>query len=327
MAYNPNNPNGSATSTNSSPVVIASDQIAVSTTLPNANASGTITTQNLVPAGTATASSAVEITLLGASTLGIQTIGTYTGALSVQVTVDGSNWVTLSGTPIINVNTGGYLATITSALQSVFQVEVGTFLKARVTGLAAMTGTATISLRAVQAAGLVALDAALPTGANVIGAVTSSGTWTVQVGNTTNTTAILANPLIPTGSTTGDTGAKTTTFNGATQTNTGAIGATIVLNVGSVTGTTPTMVAKVQGSSDAGTTFFDLPSVNSATLTATGVYGIQLYPGLPVLAGTTTTNTTATLNALLPRTWRVVYTIGGTTPSFTLTNVQVSYSF
>ena len=27
----------------------------------------------------------------------------------------------------------------------------------------------------------------------------------------------------------------------------------------------------------------------------------------------------------LPRTWRVVYTIGGTTPSFTITNVHVAY--
>ncbi|TQN47668.1 hypothetical protein FHX52_0775 [Humibacillus xanthopallidus] len=27
----------------------------------------------------------------------------------------------------------------------------------------------------------------------------------------------------------------------------------------------------------------------------------------------------------LPRTWRVVYTIGGTTPSFTPTNVQAVY--
>lgn len=49
MAYNPNNPNGSATSANSAPVVIASDQAAVAVT-------GTITAvtaiTNALPAGT-----------------------------------------------------------------------------------------------------------------------------------------------------------------------------------------------------------------------------------------------------------------------------------
>jgi hypothetical protein len=31
-------------------------------------------------------------------------------------------------------------------------------------------------------------------------------------------------------------------------------------------------------------------------------------------------------NTVLPRTWRLVWTIGGTTPSFTITNVQVTYN-
>lgn len=136
-------------------------------------ASGTITTQNLVPAGAATASSAVEITLTGASTIAIQVTGVYTGALSLQVTADGSTWVTLAGVPLLNLNTGGYLAVVTSALASVFQAQVAGFVKARLTGLAAMTGTATVTLRAVKAPASVTLGAQLPTGTNSIGNINS----------------------------------------------------------------------------------------------------------------------------------------------------------
>lgn len=139
-----------------------------------ANASGNITTQNLVPAGAATANSAVEITLNGACTLSIQTTGTYTGALSLQGTINGTTWVTFGDIPLLNVNTGGYLATITSGLQSIFQADVTGFLKARITGLAAMTGTAAVTLQASSAPAMVALDAALPAGANAIGTVTAA---------------------------------------------------------------------------------------------------------------------------------------------------------
>ena len=125
--------------------------------------------------------------------------------------------------------------------------------------------------------------------------------------------------------TTGDTGAKTATGNGATQTNVGNKGAQIVVNMGAVSGTTPTAVLKLQGSVDGGTTWYDIPGATTASLTATGVFGITVYPGIAVTAGTTTTGTTAMASAVLPRSWRVVWTIGGTTPSFTITNIQVNY--
>lgn len=288
-------------------------------------ASGNITTQNLIPNGVATAGSAVEIILSGSSTLSIQTTGIYTGALSLQVTSDGTTWVTVGGTPLININTGGYLVSITSALQSVFQAEVSSFLRARITGLAVVTGTATITLRACANTSMVSLDTGLPAGTAVIGGVTQSGVWTTQIGNTPNTTAILSNPLTPVVLVTGDTGAKVATGNGATQTNTTAKGAHIIINMGAVTGTTPTFIAKLQGSADNGTTWYDLPSANTASLVTTGVFGIMIYPGLSTVAGTTTTGTTAQIASTLPRSWRLVWTIGGTTPSFSITNIQVSY--
>lgn len=124
---------------------------------------------------------------------------------------------------------------------------------------------------------------------------------------------------------TGDAGAKTTTFNGATQTNFNAKGASIVLNFGTVTGTTPTLTAQLQYSADGGTTFLNLGTVVSAIIIATGTYGITVYPGTTAVAASVTAGTTAVFNISLPRTWRIVYTIGGTTPSFTITNVQVAY--
>lgn len=137
--------------------------------------------------------------------------------------------------------------------------------------------------------------------------------------------AWLTNPLTPAVSTTGDTGAKVATGNGATQTNATAKGALVVINLGAVTGTLPTGVFKIQGSADNGTTWLDLPLATTASLTVTGVYGIQIYPALTPTAGAATTGSIAIVNSVLPRTWRVVWTLGGTTPSFTITNIQVNY--
>lgn len=111
--------------------------------------SGTISTQNLSPTGTATTNSAVEITLgEGQTTIAIQTVGTYTGALTLQGTVDGSTWVSFGGTPILNANTGLWLATITSALQSVFFAKVSGFAKVRISANAAVTGSVVVTIAA-----------------------------------------------------------------------------------------------------------------------------------------------------------------------------------
>ena len=125
--------------------------------------------------------------------------------------------------------------------------------------------------------------------------------------------------------TTGDTGAKIATGNGANVTSVGNKGVQILVNMGVVSGTTPTAVLKVQGSTDAGTSWYDIPGATTATLVATGLYGITVYPGIAVTAGVATTGTTATANMVIPRTWRLVWTIGGTTPSFTITNIQYIY--
>jgi hypothetical protein len=125
--------------------------------------------------------------------------------------------------------------------------------------------------------------------------------------------------------TTGDTGAKVATGNGATIANVGNKGVQVLVNMGAVTGTAPTAVLKLQGSTDGGTSWYDIPGATTASLTATGLNGITVYPGAAVTAGVATTGTTAVASQVMPRTWRVVWTIGGTTPSFTITAIQYNY--
>ena len=287
---------------------------------------GAITTQNLVPAGLATPGSAVQLTLRdGACSLGVQVTGPYTGALSLQGTIDGTTWVTIGGNVFFNVNTGAISATIASAAVGIWQLECSNFRAIRITALAAVTGSANITITASASSSIVAIDnttinadtempaaaaaadaAGNPTAPFILGAAMrfNGASWD-RMRNNINTS-------------TGDTGAKTATGNGATQTNYNASGAIIVFNIGTVSGTTPTCVFKVQGSTDGGTTWFDVPGAVTPSITASGTYVLAVYPSVTPAAN-------AAVSFPIPRTWRVVWTIGGTTPSFTITNVQVAY--
>ena len=115
-------------------------------------AMGTITTRNVSTLWKATGNSAVVLPVEGPySVLAIQTTGTYTGALTVQSSVDGLTWVSYAGSQILNMNTGLYLATITSALQSTFQVDISRMKYVRVTALAAVTGSVRVTMAASEA--------------------------------------------------------------------------------------------------------------------------------------------------------------------------------
>jgi hypothetical protein len=110
---------------------------------------GNITTRNLVAAGACTAGSCVEIDVTNKGSVGVQVSGTYTGALSAQVTTDGTTWSTLAPTPFTPATaTGTPTATISSGATGQWQVSalVPGSLKLRITGLSAMTGTAVVTL-------------------------------------------------------------------------------------------------------------------------------------------------------------------------------------
>lgn len=138
---------------------------------------GEITTQNLDAAGTATAGSAVEIATEGRSVLVIQTHGTYTGALTVQGTVNNNVWVSFAGSHILNINTNTFAATITTGQQGIFMLDITGLSKVRVTGLAAMTGRAGIVLRVTDTPGPIWVAQGNLATVSTVSAVTNITNW------------------------------------------------------------------------------------------------------------------------------------------------------
>ena len=103
---------------------------------------------------------------------------------------------------------------------------------------------------------------------------------------------------------------RTTSFNSSTITNYSAKGASFVINVTASSGVTPVLVAKVQMQDIVSENWVDIPSATTSDITTTGQTLITVYPGL-------TPSTNSKVDFPLPRTYRLAYTISGTTPSFT----------
>lgn len=102
--------------------------------------------------------------------------------------------------------------------------------------------------------------------------------------------------------------ARTATGQSADQTNHNARGLHLVIDVTAVSGTSPTLVVTIQGKDALSGKYYTV--LASASITAVGTTVLRVGPGLTAAA-----NTVA--NDIMPRTWRIDYTIGGTTPSFT----------
>lgn len=262
-------------------------------------------------------------------------IGT-TGRLDFFLTNDLS--VVGTAQPAYPIGGGAAVTTTTAAGMWTIPTNGAAFLRVRM-GVATTAGTTTVFANGSQ----VPVPIPAPTTQPVSGTVTAGVTGYPAAAASADA---LANPTVTkidalssvfngttwdrqrgmsTALTTGDTAAKTATGNGATITNVGNKGVQILLNMGAVTGTTPTLVLKVQGSVDGGTLWYDIPGATTASIVATGQYGILIYPGIAVTAGVATSGTTATASMAIPRNWRVAWTIGGTTPSFTITAVQYNY--
>lgn len=89
-----------------------------------------------------------------------------------------------------------------------------------------------------------------------------------------------------------------------------AKGLQLVIDITAITGTTPTLVVTIQGKDPASGKYFTI--LASASLNATGTTVLTVYPG-----SATTANVSSAMP--LPRTWRVSWTITGTTPAVTAT--------
>ena len=104
--------------------------------------------------------------------------------------------------------------------------------------------------------------------------------------------------------------ARTTTTNGSDVDAHQYRGIILYLNISAASGTTPTLDIKVQEKDPLTGNYLDIQNASFAQKTTTGTDYIALHPSLTQVSN-------RNINAYLVRTFRVVATIGGTTPSFT----------
>ena len=247
----------------------------------------------------------------------VQLSGTWVGTVTFQGSNDN---VTFNSTVAVNASTGVQATTSTTNANFVIPVRTK-YIRARTTAYTSGSVTGTYRLSSAEPTSLGSTQPVSGT-VSVTGYPTAAAAADAYANPTV--THIAADQMNFNGATwdrsrnnitvtMGDTGAKTATFNGATQTNFNARGAYITVAVSAASGTTPTLAAQLQVSYD-GTNFLNLGPA-SGTLTAAGQ-----------TSGATPANLTSgatqfvPINAPLPRTWRLAYTIAGTTPSFTFTN-------
>lgn len=98
--------------------------------------------------------------------------------------------------------------------------------------------------------------------------------------------------------------------NGSDLSNGAFRGIKVVVDVTAITGTTPTYTVTIQGKDQASGKYFTL--LASAALSATGTTVYTVYPGAPATAN-------VSANDVLPKTFRVIDAIAGTTPAVTAT--------
>jgi len=98
--------------------------------------------------------------------------------------------------------------------------------------------------------------------------------------------------------------------NSADQTNYNGRGLQLGVNITALAGTTPTLTVTVQGKDTASGQYYTL--LQSTALAAVGFTNLTVYPGAPAVANVSSPQ-------VLPRTFRVLYAIGGTTPGVTAT--------
>ena len=125
----------------------------------------------------------------GQGSLTLIITGVWSATLQFEASVDGTNFVNVVGrTP-----NSGTLSTNTAG-NGTWRFSVGGFDIFRVRASAYTSGTASITIRNSLSSDNIVLTEALPTGANVIGAVTASGNFTV-VGPGAAGSAISGNPV------------------------------------------------------------------------------------------------------------------------------------
>ena len=107
---------------------------------------GTISAQNALPAGAASANSVFVIPTNGKSTASFQVVtNTLNVPLSAYGSLDGANWLLIGGSPLLNQATGRFLPTIPAAGTGVFTLNCADFAFVRIsTPNSVTTGSSTV---------------------------------------------------------------------------------------------------------------------------------------------------------------------------------------
>lgn len=106
--------------------------------------------------------------------------------------------------------------------------------------------------------------------------------------------------------------ARTTSSDSGALQNASAKGILITLDITAASGTTPTLDVKVQRYDATSAKYVDLPGAAFAQKTGTGTDDLVIYPGIGETAN-------RSVSDVLGEDYKVVWTIAGTTPSFTFT--------
>ena len=106
--------------------------------------------------------------------------------------------------------------------------------------------------------------------------------------------------------------AQASTLSSADADNLSAFGGHIVIDVTAITGTTPTLTVSVEGKDPVSGKYYTI--LTSAAISTVSTTVLRIFP-----SATASANTIA--NDIIPRTFRVTSTLGGTTPVVTATIV------
>lgn len=106
--------------------------------------------------------------------------------------------------------------------------------------------------------------------------------------------------------------ARTTTTNSSDILKITGKGVKLYLDISAASGTSPTLDISVQAKDALTGMYFGIPDATFAQKSGTGGDTLTIYPGIAETAN-------SSISDILSKTWRVVATIGGGTPSFTFT--------
>ncbi len=104
--------------------------------------------------------------------------------------------------------------------------------------------------------------------------------------------------------------ARTTTTNSSDVSKITGKGVKLYLDITAASGSTPTLDLKVQAKDALSDKYFDIVGASFAQKVTTGQDDLVVYPGVAETAN-------RSVSDVMTKTWRIVATIGGGTPSFT----------